>query len=554
MFDAEHSYNFSDTLIRMDMDRPQVVFGMLGTQLDSGSGPGRWEKWRPTVALGMHEDFLLSRLELLTDLRRYQKLAEVVREDLGQVSPETQVQLHDTYLADPWDFEGVYATLHDFFAGYTFRPDEEDYYLHITTGSHVSQICGFLLTESRHFPGRLLQTSPPRKQGSGEAGAYTVIDLDLSRYDRIAQRFQQQQLQDRALLKSGIATRNAAFNRMIEQIETVATRSRAPMLLMGPTGAGKSQLAKRVFELKKLKHQLPGRFVEVNCATLRGDGAMSALFGHTKGAYTGAVSDRPGLLRSAHQGLLFLDEIGELGLDEQAMLLRALEEKRFLPVGSDREVESEFQLIAGTNRDLHQHVAQGRFREDLLARLNLWTYHLPGLAERREDIEPNLDFELERWSREQHQRVTFNREARSRYLAFATGAEARWHGNFRDLSASVMRLATLANAGRIQRELVEEEIERLRRQWRDGTPPSPLDALLGDAAAQLDRFDRVQLEDVVRVCATARSLSQAGRELFAVSRTQRASTNDADRLRKYLARFGLDWEQMREGGRATPTD
>ncbi|WP_295949043.1 RNA repair transcriptional activator RtcR [uncultured Xanthomonas sp.] len=554
MFDADNFYNFSYILIRIDMDRPQVVFGMLGTQLDSGSGPGRWEKWRPTVALGMHEDFLLSRLELLTDLRRYQKLAQLVSEDLGQVSPDTQVRLHDTYLADPWDFEGVYATLHDFFASYTFRPDEEDYYLHITTGSHVSQICGFLLTESRHFPGRLLQTSPPRKQGSGEAGAYTVIDLDLSRYDRIAQRFQQQQLQDRALLKSGIATRNAAFNRMIEQIETVATRSRAPMLLMGPTGAGKSQLAKRVFELKKLKHQLPGRFVEVNCATLRGDGAMSALFGHTKGAYTGAVSDRPGLLRSAHQGLLFLDEIGELGLDEQAMLLRALEEKRFLPVGSDREVDSEFQLIAGTNRDLHQHVAQGRFREDLLARLNLWTYHLPGLAERREDIEPNLDFELERWSREQHQRVTFNREARSRYLAFATGAEARWSGNFRDLSASVMRLATLANAGRIQLELVEEEIARLRRQWRDGTPPSPLDALLGDAAAQLDRFDRVQLEDVLRVCATAKSLSQAGRELFAVSRTQRASTNDADRLRKYLARFGLDWEQVREGGRAAAQD
>ena len=102
---------------------------------------------------------------------------------------------------------------------------------------------------------------------------------DLSRYDRIAQRFAQQRLEDRDLLKSGIATRNAAFNRMIEQIETVATRSKAPMLLMGPTGAGKSQLAKRVFELKKLKHQLPGRFVEVNCATLRGDGAMSALFG-----------------------------------------------------------------------------------------------------------------------------------------------------------------------------------------------------------------------------------------------------------------------------------
>jgi transcriptional regulatory protein RtcR len=530
----------------MDMSKRQVVFGMLGTQLDAGSGPGRWEKWRPTVALGMHEDFQLDRLELLLDQRRFGKLAQQVKDDLAQVSPASEVRLHDNYLVDPWEFEGVYARLHDFLASYPFLPDEEDYYVHITTGTHVTQICWFLLTESRHFPGRLLQTSPPRKQASGDPGSHAVIDLDLSRYDHIAQRFAQQQLQDRDLLKGGIATRNPAFNRMIEQIETVATRSRAPMLLMGPTGAGKSQLAKRVFELKKNKHQLPGRFVEVNCATLRGDGAMSTLFGHTKGAYTGASGDRAGLLRSADKGLLFLDEIGELGADEQAMLLRALEEKRFLPVGSDREVESDFQLIAGTNRDLQDDVRQGRFREDLLARLNLWTYQLPGLAERSEDIEPNLEFELERWSREQHERVRFNVEARARYLSFATSSEATWRGNFRDLGASVVRMATLATTGRIQIDGVDAEITRLRAQWHGGNETSPLLVLLGEAATALDRFDRVQLEDVVRACQRSRSLSAAGRELFAVSRTQRASTNDADRLRKYLAKFGLDWEQVRE--------
>ena len=272
------------------MRKQQVVFGMLGTQIDAGNGPGRWEKWRPTVSLGMHEDFLVDRLELLVDERRYGKLGQTITDDFNQISPDTTVRRHDTFLADPWDFESVYAALHDLLSGYSFKPDDEDYYIHITTGSHVAQICWFLLAESRHFPGRLLQTSPPRKQSSGDPGSYSVIDLDLSRYDLIAQRFQQQRLDDRALLKSGIATRNAAFNRMIEQIETVATRSKAPMLLMGPTGAGKSQLAKRVFELKKHKHQLPGRFVEVNCATLRGDGAMSALFGHVKGAYTGAGS------------------------------------------------------------------------------------------------------------------------------------------------------------------------------------------------------------------------------------------------------------------------
>ncbi|ALN93223.1 RNA repair transcriptional activator RtcR [Lysobacter gummosus] len=525
----------------------QVVIGMLGTQLDAaGYGPGRWEKWRPTVSLGMHEDFLLDRLELLVDERRFAQLAQQVGEDLAQVSPETRVRRHDTFLADPWDFEAVYGVLDDFVRGYDFRPEEEDYYVHITTGTHVSQICWFLLTESRLFPGRLLQTAPPRKQKGTNPGSYALIDLDLSRYDRIAQRFAEQRLHDRDLLKSGIATRNPAFNRMIEQIETVATRSKSPMLLMGPTGAGKSQLARRVFDLKKQKHQLPGRFVEVNCATLRGDGAMSTLFGHIKGAYTGASADRAGLLRSAHQGLLFLDEIGELGLDEQAMLLRALEEKRFLPVGGDKEVESDFQLIAGTNRDLQVSVLEGRFREDLLARLNLWTYRLPGLAERAEDIEPNLDFELERHSRENHQRVMFNKEARERYLAFARGGDASWSGNFRDLGASVMRLATLAEGGRIRIDLVEEEIARLRRQWHGApTQASALERVLGEDAARLDRFERVQLEDVLRVCAQAKSLSQAGRELFAVSRASKASSNDADRLRKYLARFGLDWERVK---------
>src|SRR5690606_14949233 len=116
-------------------------------------------------------------------------------------------------------------------------------------------------------------------------------------------------------------------------------------------------------------------------------------FGHRKGAFTGALSERAGLLRTADRGMLFLDEIGDLGLDEQAMILRAIEEGRFLPVGADREASSKFQLVDGTNRDLLADVGGGRFRDDLFARLNLGTFHLPGLAARLEDIEPNLDYE-----------------------------------------------------------------------------------------------------------------------------------------------------------------
>jgi transcriptional regulatory protein RtcR len=528
--------------------RKNVIIGFAGTQLDRGKTPDRWQRWRPTVSLGMQEDFIAHRVELLVDLRRERGLAQQLSADLAQVSPETEVILHDTYVKDPWDFESMYAALFEFCANYDFDPEHQDYYAHLTTGTHVAQICLFLLTESRHLPGRLLQASPDNGK---PAGRLSIIDLDLSRYDRIAQRFARQQQDDRSFLKGGIATRNPTFNRLIEQIETVAGRSTAPMLLTGPTGAGKSQLAKRIYELKKQRGRVQGPFVEVNCATLRGDGAMSALFGHRKGAFTGAVADRPGLLRSADGGVLFLDEVGELGSDEQAMLLRALEDKRFLPVGSDREVQSDFQLIAGTNRDLQQRVAAGAFREDLHARLNLWTFCLPGLAERREDLEPNLDFELSRYEAQSGERVRFNAEARARYLRFALSPEALWSANFRDLSASVMRMATLCAAGRIQLSGVEDEILRLRGGWSSAVGLDCVDDTLGTAAEDLDLFDRAQLRAVIEVCRRSRSASDAGRQLFASSRAKRSSTNDADRLRKYLARFELTWERLRDRGSAT---
>lgn len=529
--------------------KPIVVIGFLGTQLDAGQGAGRWSKWRPTVSLAQHEDMVVARMELLYTLK-HKTLAELVKADIAAVSPETTVNLVPMDLADPWDFGEVYSRLYDWARAYPFDTEREQYWSHITTGTHVAQICMFLLSESRTIPGVLAQTSPPQRQREGEAGKCVLIDLDLSRYDVIARRFDAEQRDAVAFLKSGIATRNARFNALIDEIERVAVRSRAPILLVGPTGAGKSFLARRMFELKQSRHQATGAFVEVNCATLRGDGAASTLFGHKKGSFTGAASERAGLLRTAHQGVLFLDEIGELGLDEQAMLLKAIEEKRFFPVGADKEVESDFQLIAGTNRDLRSDVAEGRFREDLFARINLWTYDLPGLAQRPEDIEPNVDHLLALHAAENHRVVRFNAEARAAYLRFAQSPEALWSGNFRDLSASVTRLATLADGGRIPVALVEAEIARLRWLWKRAQPAlfagesqaADLDTLLGEArAASLDLFDRLQLEAVLRVCRKSRSLSEAGRQLFQASRAQRSVVNDADRLRKYLAKFGLEW-------------
>lgn len=529
-----------------------VVIGMLGSTLDKGVSPQRWDRWRPTVALGQHEDLRIDRMEILHS-REHAPIAAVVAKDLALVSPETEVRRHRFELKDPWDFEEVYAALYDFAREYPFDPENEEYLVHITTGTHVVQICLFLLTESRHIPAKLLQTGPVFKGNRDPAGVYGIIDLDLSRYDRIAERYRCQAEGDLNFLKSGIETRNAAFNAMIERIERVGAESTAPILLTGPTGAGKSRMARLVYELRKRRRLVSGSFVEVNCATLRGDAAMSALFGHRKGAFTGAASDRTGLLRQADGGVLFLDEVGELGADEQAMLLRAIEEKSFYPLGSDEEVHSDFQLICGTNRPLEKLAAAGRFREDLLARINLWRFRMPGLAERPEDIAPNLDYELERLAEKTGRQTRFNREARDLFLSLATSSGASWRGNFRDLSAVTMRLCTLAGGGRVTADLVREEWGRLEESWqtlggrateKETDDATLLGEVLGEERDTLDLFDAAQLACVIRECRRARSLSEAGRALFASSRQAKKNVNDADRLRKYLAKFGLSWEAV----------
>jgi transcriptional regulatory protein RtcR len=162
--------------------------------------------------------------------QRFTALAETVRDDIRHVSPETEVRLVLDRTSDPWDFEEVYGGLHDFARSYRFDTDTEDYLVHITTGSHVAQICLFLLMESRHIPGRLLQTSPPTGMRGGDPGTFRIIDLDLSKYDRIATRFARDELDERSLLKSGIQTRSKSFNEVVERLDRVTVRSSAPIL------------------------------------------------------------------------------------------------------------------------------------------------------------------------------------------------------------------------------------------------------------------------------------------------------------------------------------
>jgi transcriptional regulatory protein RtcR len=442
-------------------------------------------------------------------------------------------------LPEDTGYDDTLAALHAFVRARRFDAATEDVLVHATAGGASAMVGLVLLTRAGDLPGRLVLT---------EAG------LPVTVVEPRAEPPQEAPRDGLRLLKGGIATRNAAWQDLMARLESVIERSPSPILIVGPTGAGKSALAKRVYQLKRSRGMVTGRFVEVNCATLRGDHALSTLFGHARGAFTGAATPRDGCLLEADGGVLFLDEIGELGLEEQAMLLRAIEDGVFRPMGADRDVRSRFHLICGTNRDLK---AAGTFRDDLHSRISLWTFALPPLRERPEDIEPNLDHELARTARQFGYRVSMTKEARARYLAFATSSEAAWHGNMRDLAASVQRMATLARDGAIGEAEVRDEVAELRRSWGQEAAPAPpppdpfvtprSDALLGARAVLFDLFDRIQLEAVLAACARSASLGAAGRLLFAVSRLRRSQSNDTQRVSYQLGRFGLTSDDVKGG-------
>ena len=185
------------------------------------------------------------------------------------------------------------------------------------------------------------------------------------------------------LFKDVIQTQNTKYKDELKKLLKVLPTD-IPICLLGESGTGKSHLARSIHELSKRK----GKFVELNCATFSGDTLKSELFGHTKGSFTGAVSDKIGKLLEANNGTLFLDEIGSMSLEMQEGLLKAIEEKVFYPVGSNKVAKSEFRVICATLDNLETLIKSGKFRFDLFQRISGYTFTQPSLRNRSEDILP----------------------------------------------------------------------------------------------------------------------------------------------------------------------
>ncbi len=236
---------------------------------------------------------------------------------------------------------------------------------------------------------------------------------------------------DRADIVGTSDTLNAAFSRLYD-----AARSDVNVLLLGETGVGKELFAKTLYQ-NSLRSE--GPFVAVDCAALPENLLESHLFGHARGAFTGAERAKDGLLLAAHNGTLFLDEVGELPLSMQKAFLRALETRRFRPVGSVGEVFSDFRLVAATNKDLSRLVKEGLFREDLLYRLQGMTIRIPALRERREDIVTLAAHAVSHYC-EKYQMPLKAMEAH-----FIESLQAyTWPGNVRELMHSMERACVAA--------------------------------------------------------------------------------------------------------------
>ena len=229
---------------------------------------------------------------------------------------------------------------------------------------------------------------------------------------------------------------SAAFREIDHKIKLVATTGMS-VLILGESGTGKEHIAEKIHARSKRAGK---PFVAVDCGLLSKELAASDLFGHEKGAFTGAESRRKGYWEEADGGTLFLDEIGNLPVEVQRMLLRALESKRYRPVGGE-DRKADVRIIAATNEDLQAAIAEKRFRADLYERLKEYTIQIPPLRECREDILPLADFFLSLANEEFEKQVKgFDAEARKRMLAYT------WGGNVRELKR-VVRMAVLHTEG-----------------------------------------------------------------------------------------------------------
>jgi DNA-binding NtrC family response regulator len=279
-------------------------------------------------------------------------------------------------------------------------------------------------------------------------------------------------------------------DRMLRILDLVAqvAPSRATILITGETGTGKELIAKAVHSHSTRSEQ---PFIAVNSSSIPSELLESTLFGHVRGAFTGAIAARKGYFELAHRGTIFFDEIGTISVETQAKLLRVIQDREFMPVGSSETVKVDVRIVAATNADLKRAVDEGRFREDLYYRLNVINLVLPPLRDRREDIALLIDYFFQKYCRENEKYLDSQGVPTLRFDADAMQIliDHHWPGNVRELENVVERAVVLAGAPGVSTDVLPDYLLTAggARVRRDESGHLPADASLFEVVADYER-------------------------------------------------------------------
>ncbi len=445
---------------------PYPSFGITGPAGEPEEGP----------VLGLLNHRRFAQVFLLCNSGDMFERGVQIREECGRDPDLPKVNLIHVEIDDIIDYSGIYRSLLKATSSLTgkFGHLNPQWSVLLDPGTPQMQTAWILLVKSGAFAGKLIQGIPPRFNN----GVYTCREVDLSddalpsivsseelgEVDR--EPYEKARLSadgrdrksvsetaskgfEKALAETDLVVRDKVTREVFQRAWQVAQYDHEHHLILGGTGTGKTMLAEWIHECGP---RFDRPFHEKNCATLTAATAESELFGHKKGAFTGAESDRPGALRTADTGVLFLDEIGDLSLDLQARLLHVLDGRSFQPLGSDESVKVDVVVIAATNKDLHEMVEKGSFREDLFARLATVPLTMPSLRDRPQDLDAIINDFLADWNLT----VSDNRKLAPEALDILR--RYNWPRNIRQLKKVLKQICILAPGDTIVPEDLPPEI------------------------------------------------------------------------------------------------
>ena len=461
----------------------------------------------PVMRLLAHHDVQYTHATVLTTPQGRERADQLVQDMAAHIGNPRRIVLD---VSDPSDHRQLFRAVGDAVSG-AGRCE-----VLLSAGTPQAQTIWVILVQAGLLDARMLQVIPPAFVPHPHPHPVREVTLDIDGFPKIVALRNELARLRAATQLGGLVGESPPMHELVRRITRVAASPDIPVVVRGETGTGKELVARAIH---KASPRADGPFVAENCGSLPEGTLASELFGHTRGAFTGAHTERRGLFAMAHGGTLFLDEVAELPLRVQAYLLRVLQDGQFRPVGSERSHHADVRLIAATHRDLEVMVREGTFREDLYYRLRGAELRVPPLRERVEDI-PRL---VNHFLREHRSELRVSPPAMQRLMS------AAWPGNVRQLRAEVVRWTVFCDEW-VRPEDLDEGTKTERGLERDANPHSgrsvapPPPEPLAQAVAKIER----QCIEAA-LAHTQGNLSQAAR-LLAV---------DRNTLKRKLARFKL---------------